>query len=84
MRGRRTEAACTKGSPAKDAVAIVSSCAHLPWMMEVCPLRAWLSTAFHTLLRGQERKRARERGRSSGTACRRQKRAEPSPAVPPC
>ena len=29
---------------------MVSSCAHLPWMMEVCPLRAWLSTAFQTLL----------------------------------
>lgn len=30
---------------------MVSSCAHLPWIMEVWPLRDWLSTAFHTLLR---------------------------------
>lgn len=37
-------------SPAKEAVAMVSSWSHLPWMIEVCPLRAWLSTAFHTLL----------------------------------
>ncbi len=36
--------------PAKEAVAMVSSCSHLPWMMEVWPLRVWLSTAFHTLL----------------------------------
>jgi len=33
---------------AKEAVAIVSSCAHLPWMMLVWFLRPWLSTAFHT------------------------------------
>lgn len=33
---------------------MVSSCAHLPWMMEVWPLRDWLSTAFHTLLRQAE------------------------------
>ena len=50
------------GSPANEAVAIVSSCAHLPGMMEVWPLRDWLSTAFHTLLRG----RGREGGGGAG------------------
>ena len=36
--------------PAKEVVATVSSCAHLPWMMEVNSLRLCASTAFHTLL----------------------------------
>ena len=35
---------------ANDAVAMVSSCAHLPWMMDVNSLRVCASTAFHTLL----------------------------------
>ena len=35
---------------AKDAVAIDSSCAHLPWISDVMSLRVCASTAFHTLL----------------------------------
>ena len=30
---------------------MVSSCEYFPWMIEVCALRAWLSTAFHTCKR---------------------------------
>lgn len=33
---------------ANEAVATVSSCEYLPWMMEVWLFRACLSTAFHT------------------------------------
>ena len=60
--------ATLQNPPAKEAVATVSSCSHFPWMMEVWPLRDWLSTAFHTLLHNQKGRagRASRRGKGQG------------------